>query len=150
MDLRRRQPIGIELVKRGVVTETDIQTALEYQKQHPDEKLGDIIHNLHLCDEKDLLQTLGDVIGEKIILLKPEHVKVKFDEYISPDVLRKNNAVLFDIEDGRAKVCFADTVNRRAIDTIRLLLLNRGLVMDKYITFKSNIEEVLSVINLSK
>ncbi len=41
-------------------------------------------------------------------------------------------------------VCFADTANKRAIDTIRLLLLNRGLVMDKYITFKSNIEEVLS------
>ncbi|MCI8621635.1 MAG: Flp pilus assembly complex ATPase component TadA [Clostridia bacterium] len=40
-------------------------------------------------------------------------------------------------------VCFADTANRRAIDTIRLLLLNRGLVMDKYITFKSNIEEIL-------
>ena len=147
MDLRRRQPIGIELVKRGVVTETDIQTALEYQKQHPDEKLGDIIHNLHLCDEKDLLQTLGDVIGEKIILLKPEHVKVKFDEYISPDVLRKNNAVLFDIEDGRAKVCFADTVNRRAIDTIRLLLLNRGIVMDKYITFSSNIDMVLNALS---
>ncbi len=147
MDLRRRQPIGIELVKRGVVTESDIQTALEYQKQHPDEKLGDIIHNLHLCDEKDLLQTLGDVIGEKTMLLKPEHVKVKFDEYISPDVLRKNNAVLFDIEDGRAKVCFADTVNRRAIDTIRLLLLNRGIVMDKYITFSSNIDMVLNALS---
>ena len=77
MDLRRRQPIGIELVKRGIVSEDDIQTALEYQKQHPEEKLGDIIHNLHLCDERELLQTLGNVFGEKTILLKPEHVKVK-------------------------------------------------------------------------
>ena len=36
MDLKRRQPIGVELVKRGIVTETDIQKALEYQREHPD------------------------------------------------------------------------------------------------------------------
>ena len=29
MDMRRRQPIGVELVKRGIVTENDIQKALE-------------------------------------------------------------------------------------------------------------------------
>lgn len=45
---------------------------------------------------------------------------------------------------GKAKVCFADTANPRAIETIRLLLLNRGLVMDRYITFKSNVDEVLN------
>ena len=51
MDLRRRQPIGIELVKRGILTEDQIQTALDYQKVHPKEKLGDIIHDLKLCNE---------------------------------------------------------------------------------------------------
>ena len=44
MDVNRRQPIGIELVKRGVVSQAEIKTALDYQKQHPDAKLGDIIH----------------------------------------------------------------------------------------------------------
>ena len=29
MDTKRRQPIGIELVKKGILTETQIQTALE-------------------------------------------------------------------------------------------------------------------------
>src|SRR5699024_5791879 len=69
--------------------------------------------------------------------------KVKMEEYISPDVLRQNNAILFDVQDGRAKVCFSDTANRKAIETVRLLLLNRGLVMDRYISFKSNIDSVL-------
>ncbi len=32
MDLKRRQPIGVELVKRGIVTENDIEKALEYQR----------------------------------------------------------------------------------------------------------------------
>lgn len=144
MDVKRRQPIGIELVKRGVVTQEDIRAALDYQKEHPDEKLGDIIHKLGLCDEKLLLYSIGDILGEKAIFLQPHDVKVKMDEYISPDVLKKNRAVLFDVENGKGKVCFSDTVNTKAVDQIRLLLLNRGLVIDKYITFSSNIDAILN------
>ena len=144
MDTRRRQPIGIELVKRGIISEEQIQTALDYQQSHPREKLGDIIHNLNLCDENRLIAAIGEVFGEKTMILSPADVKIKADDYISLDVLRQNSAVLFDIVDGRAQVCFSDTANKKAIDTIRLLLLNRGLLMDRYITFKSNIDRVLN------
>lgn len=144
MDVKRRQPIGIELVKRGIIGEQQIETALEFQKKHSKERLGDIIHDLGLCDEDKLLAAIGDIFGEKTMKIVPSDVKIKMDEFISVDVLRQNSAVLFDVEDGKAKVCFADTANRRAIDTIRLLLLNRGLVMDRYITFKSNIDNVLN------
>lgn len=143
MDARRRQPIGIELVKRGIVTEEQIQTALDYQKNHPREKLGDIIHSLNLCEEEKLINAIGEIFGEKTMLITPSDVKVKIDQYISSDMLKQNSAVLFDVEDGKAKVCFSDTANKKAIDTVRLLLLNRGLVMDRYITFKSNIDNVL-------
>ncbi len=144
MDVKRRQPIGIELVKRGVIGEQQIETALEYQKKNPREKLGDIIYDLGLCDPQKLLLAIGDIMGEKTIMLKPSDVRIQVDDFVSIDVLRQNNAVLFNVEDGKAKVCFSDTANKRAIETVRLLLLNRGLVMDRYITFKSNIEKVLS------
>ena len=144
MDNKRRQPIGIELVKKDIMSEKQIETALDYQKNHPREKLGDIIHELNLCDEKVLLDAIGEIFGEKTILLTPADVKVNMDEYISLDILKQNSAVLFDVEEGKAKVCFSDVSNRRAIDTVRLLLLNRGLVMDRYVTFKSNIESVIA------
>lgn len=41
-----RQPIGIELVRKGIITENDITKALEYQKKHPDKKMGDILNTL--------------------------------------------------------------------------------------------------------
>ncbi len=144
MDVKRRQPIGIELVKRGVITQEEIRIALDYQRNHPNEKLGDIIHELHLCNERELLEAIGDIFGEKTVLIKPHDIKIKIDEYISLDILKRNKAVLFDVKDGRAKVCFADTGDSKGIETIRLLLLNRGLIMDRYITFKSNIDEILN------
>ena len=42
MDNKRKGPIGIELVRRGVVNEADINKALDYQKDNPDKKIIDI------------------------------------------------------------------------------------------------------------
>ena len=38
MDVRRRQPMGVELVKRGIVNEEAIEEALTYQREHPNQK----------------------------------------------------------------------------------------------------------------
>ncbi len=141
--MERRVPIGIELVRKGVITENDIQKALEYQKSHTNKKLGDILNELKVCDSYRLIQAIGEILGEKAILLEQSDIKINLDDYISPDVLRRNRAIPFEIEGGRIKVCFSDTANKRAVDTIRLLLLNKGLIMEKYITFDSNIEKIL-------
>ena len=139
----RRQPIGIELVRRGVINENDIQKALEYQKSHPNQKIGDILNILGLCDSYRLIQAIGEILGEKSMLLTKQDININLDDYISFDVLKKNRAIPFEIEGGRIKVCFADTADKKATDTMRLLLLNKGLIMEKYITFNENISKVL-------
>lgn len=143
MDMRKRQPIGVELVKRGIVTEKDIEKALEYQREHPNRKLGDILYILDVCDPNKLIETIGEIVGTKGILLNASTIKVKLTDYISLDVAKKNKAVPFEISSGKIKVCFANTVNSRVIDTVRLLLLNKGLVMESYITFESDIDKIL-------
>lgn len=141
---KQRQPLGIELAKRNLITEQDINRALDYQRSHPGKKLGDIINILNLCDSERLIQAIGEILGEKTILLKESDIRINAQEFISTDIMKANKAIPFDEEAGRIKVCFADTSNRRAIETIRLLLLNKGLIMDKYITFDSNIQKILS------
>ncbi len=143
MDLKRRQPIGVELVKRGIVNEEDIQKALDYQRQHPNTKIGDCLYELEACDPYVLITTIGEILGEKGILLSKNSVKINVEEYISLDIAKKNKAIPFEIENGKIKVCFANTVNRKSIETIRLLLLNKGLIMDSYITFEKEIVQIL-------
>ena len=143
MDMRKRQPIGVELVKRGIVTEKDIEKALEYQREHPNRKLGDILYILDVCDPNKLIETIGEIVGTKGILLNASTIKVKLTDYISLDIAKKNKAIPFEVASGKIKVCFANTVNSRVIDTVRLLLLNKGLVMESYITFESDIDKIL-------
>lgn len=143
MDIKRRQPIGVELVKRGVVKEEDIENALRYQKSHPNTKIGDCLYELDACDPHILITSIGEILGEKGILLNKNMLKIDISEYISLDIAKKNKVVPFDIEGGKIKVCFANTVNRRSIDSMKLLFLNKGLIMETYITFERDIMQLL-------
>lgn len=140
----RRQPLGIELVRRGVITQLDIEKAIEYQKTHPQKKIGDILNILQVCDSYRLILTIGEILGEKGILLTRSNIKLKPQSYIALDVMKQNKAIPFEIAEGRVKVCFADTSNKKSIEVIRLLLLNKGLIMEKYITFETNIDNILN------
>ena len=149
MATNQRLPLGIELVKRGIVRQEDITQALEYQKTHPKEKLGDILNELRLADSKQLLNAMGDVFGEKVIYLTDEDVKIDISKYISVDIAKEAKAVPFEVENGVIKVCFADVSNKGQVESVRLLMLNKGLVMERYITFKSNIEKVLDALSVA-
>ncbi len=140
----KRQPLGIELVKRGIVTESDIEKALDYQKAEPRKKIGDILNILRLADPYVLIDAIGEILGEKAIYLREADIRVNMLDYISLDIARQTKAIPFEEDGGRIKVCFADTSNRRSVETVRLLLLNKGLVMEKYITFETNIDTILN------
>ncbi len=138
-----RSPIGVELVKKGVVKENDIQTAIEYQKQHPQKKLGDILNILNLCPQKQLIEAMGQILGENVIILTTDDIKIQENDYLPLELCKSCKAVLFEVIGKRAKVCFADTANFRAIEQVRAALVSHDLVMEKFLTFETNIETVI-------
>lgn len=144
MEMRRRLPIGVELVKRGVVTETDIEKALEYQRNHPNTKLGDILHILNVCEADILIQNIAEILGEKGVLLTGNTIKIKPTDYLLLDICKKNKCVPFEVANGKIKVCFTDKIVNNKTDSVKMLLLNKGLVMEQYITFEDDIDRVLT------
>lgn len=148
MDLRRRQPIGVELVKRGIVKEQDIEKALEFQRNNPEKKLGDCIYELDLCDSQELIEAIGEITGTKGILLRGDTLKIKLTEYLPIEVAAKNHAIPFEVVGSKIKVCFSSNVPVQKKDSIRLLFLNKGLVMEEYISFDRDIKTILSSFKL--
>ena len=146
MDAKRKGPIGIELVKRGVLTQADINKALEYQRRNPGKKIIEIISTLNLCDQYILLQVLGEILNEKAIMFSYSDVKIDVKKYISFDMAKKYQAIPFEIIGDKIKVCFADSNTDAATEAVRLILLNKGYVMDKYITFEKNIRAILNTL----
>lgn len=143
MEANRRGPIGIELVRRGLISQADINKALDYQRRHPEKKIVEIIRTLNLCNEYVLLETLGEILNEKAIMLTQSDVQININQYISLDVANKYKVVPFQINGNKIKVCFSDTLNKEAVDTVKLILLNKGLTMEKYISFEKNVMDAL-------
>lgn len=138
-----RVPIGVELVRMGVVKESDIDIAIEYQKMHPDKKIGDILNILNLCPQKELIKAMGEILGENVIILTPDDIKIPEQKYISISDSKECKAILFEIIGTRAKVCFADTSNEKSMEKIKQILLRHNLIMEKYLTFETNIKNVI-------
>ncbi len=142
--MAKNQPLGIELVKRGVVTGQDIEKALKYQETHRSRKIGDILYILKAADPNKLINTVAETLGKKGKYLQYDSIKIEPTDYIPFDVMKKNKAIPFEIEAGRIKVAFADVAtSESSIKSIKMLMLNKGLVLDIYIAFQSNVEEFL-------
>ncbi len=147
MDIRRKQPIGVELVKRGVVTESDIEMALQYQKTHSEMKLGDILYELDVCDPTTLINAIADIVGAKGILLTNNLIKINVTDYLPKDIAQKDKAIPFDVSNGKIKVCFPNNVEARKMEEVRLEVLKKGLIMDTYVTFSQQIDKILAMLN---
>lgn len=143
MEIKRRMPIGVELVKRGIVTENDIEKALDYQRNNPNIKLGDILHILNVCDAEVLIQNIGDILGEKGVVLTSSTLKIKPTDYLSLDICKKNKCIPFEVSAGKIKVAFTDRIINNKTDSVKMLLLNKGLIMEKYLTFENDIDRIL-------
>ena len=143
MAFGKRQPIGVELVKRGIVTENDVQTALIEQKKSPNKKIGEILKEMNVCDQRTLIQAIGDILGVKGVILTKESVQIDILDYISIEMAKRYHVVPFVLENGKIKVCFSDVTNRRNFEAVKMLMLNRGLVIDPYVSFISSIDDIL-------
>lgn len=143
MAFGKRQPIGVELVKRGIVTENDVQTALIEQKKSPNKKIGEILKEMNLCDQRTLIQAIGDILGVKGVILTKESVQINILDYISIEMAKRYHVVPFGLENGKIKVCFSDVTNKRNFEAVKMLMLNRGLVIDPYVSFISSIDDIL-------
>lgn len=143
MAFGKRQPIGVELVKRGIVTENDVQTALIEQKKSPNKKIGEILKEMNVCDQRTLIQAIGDILGVKGVILTKESVQINILDYISIEMAKRYHVVPFGLENGKIKVCFSDVTNRRNFEAVKMLMLNRGLVIDPYVSFISSIDDIL-------
>ena len=143
-----KTPIGVLLIRKGLIKESDIDKAIEYQKSHKGVKLGEVFHILKLCDDEALLNTISEATGFKPVRLDPV-LNFPFTQYISMDIVKQNKVIPFEIHENRIKVAFADPTNKELQKMIRLILLSKGgLSMEPYVTFGSYIDDIVKNLEL--
>lgn len=134
----KKNPIGIEFIKRGLLTESQVDRVLQYQKEHKDLKFGEIVDILDMCDKEALLQTLSEKVQVNPVFLEKD-LKINPVKYLPRDVIINYKVMPFEIEGNTIKVAFADPQNPTKVKEVELLLMNAGFQMEIYITLYTSI-----------
>ena len=139
----KKAPLGVMLIRKGLINESDIDKAIVYQREHRGTKLGEAFHKLGVCDEQELLNTIAEGIGVKGIKLEPGMFNFDFSKYLSMDIVKQHKVLPFELNENRIKVAFADPSDKDLQKMIRLILLSKGLSMEVYVTFEAYIDEIV-------
>lgn len=139
----RKTPIGIEFIKRGLLTESQVDRVLDYQKEHKDLKFGEIVDILDMCDKEQLLDVISTKIQITPIMLS-ENIEINPVQYLPRDIIINYKAFPFAIEGNTLKVAFADPQNATMVKEIELLLMNQGYNLEIYVTLYTSIMRQIS------
>lgn len=134
----KKSPIGIELIASGLITEEQRDEALAYQKAHPELKLGEIVDILNMCDKERLLRVLANKLEFDAVILDSTP-GMDYSQYLSRDTVINFKAFPYSVEGNVVKVAFVDPGDEKAVESVKLQLLNKNLQMEKYITLYSMI-----------
>lgn len=139
----KKSPIGIEFIKRGLLTDSQVDRVLEYQKQHRDLKFAEIVDILDMCDKTKLLEALADKIQVTPVMLDND-LDINPVQFLPRDIIINYKALPFELDGNTLKIAFADPQNAAKVKEIELLLMNKGFNIEIYVTLYTSIMNQIS------
>ncbi len=139
----KKNPIGIEFIKKGLLTDAQVDRVLEYQKDHKDLRFAEIVDILEMCDKTKLLETLADKIQVTPVMLD-EQIDINPVQYLPRDMIINYKAIPFDVDGNTIKIAFSDPQNASKVKEIELLLMNKGFNIEIYVTLYTSIMQQIS------
>lgn len=134
----KKNPIGVEFIKRGLLTDSQVDRVLQYQKEHKELKFAEIVDILDMCDKSQLLDALAYKVGITPVMLEND-VTINPVKYIPRDMIINYKVMPFDIDGNTLKVAFSDPQDVAKVKEIELLLMNAGYNIEVYITLYTSI-----------
>jgi len=141
----KKNLLGVELVNAGVITQAQLDEAIAYQRNHPELRIGEIIDTLNLCDKTRLLEVLSEKLQIKAVVID-ESIDLDYTQLLSRDTVINYKALPFQLNGNTVKVAFANPEDSKAVESVKLQLLNLGLEMEKYLTLTSMIMDKVKTV----
>ena len=124
MDFKRKKiRIGDVLLETGIITEEQLQTALQLQKG-TGRKLGETLVDEGFVSEDQIAHALSEQLHMDIIDLQNVNISQDILGLVSPTVLKKNKVIPFEYAKDNAnvlRVAMADPMDMFAMDDITII-----------------------------
>ena len=124
-EARRRLRLGEILVKEGLVTDEQIETALAAQKQTNGKRLGEVLVDLRIVDEVTIVQTLARRLDLSFVDLNQIEVAETALKELPSHVMRDHNVVPVASDQESITVAFGDPLSVDAVNAVRFACQKR-------------------------
>jgi len=117
--------LGEYLVKKGVVTEQQVQDALNiqnmYKKRGQKKMLGQVMIELGYCSERDIAQAMAEKTGYEYFSINNMEIDMSCMSLITPETAAKYKLIPICMRDGKLLVAMQNPNDIIAIDDIQIL-----------------------------
>lgn len=114
--------IGEVFVSAGLITEDQLQQALEKQHQlGSNEKIGDVLVTMGLITEKEKVRCLGDQWGYQYVDLAEQTIDPEVAKCISQDLARRYKIIPVSRTNGTLTLAMKNPLDVFAVDEVRLV-----------------------------
>lgn len=114
--------IGELFIRKGLISEEQLFTALEKQKQLGGHKqIGDLLVSMGLISERDRVHVLGEHWGVGYADLSQTSVDYRIASLISQDLARRYKVIPLAVNGNRLRLAMKNPLDIFATDEIRLI-----------------------------
>jgi type IV pilus assembly protein PilB len=114
--------IGEIFIRKGLITNDQLFSALEKQKQLGGHKqIGDLLVSMGCISERDRVRVLGEHWGVSFVDLSQVNVDAGTANMISQDLARRYKVIPLEVDGGRLRLAMKNPLDIFATDEIRLI-----------------------------
>lgn len=114
-----KKRLGELLLESGIITEPQLQTALEEQ-QHTKKKLGDVLLTQGVLTEHQLIEVLEFQLGIPHVTLSRFQIDAKLSQVIPEQMARRYQVLPIRVDGRKLMVAMADPLDLFVIDDLRM------------------------------
>ncbi len=145
----KKLPIGELFIRRGILTEEEVNIVLNYQTDHPELKFGEIVDVLDMCDKQALLEVLSDNLGVKSAIIERK-LSINPTNFLPSDIIITYRALPFEMVGDTICVAFANPQDKEQVEYVKNLIEKEGYKIEIYISLYTTILAHIEKIKNSK
>ena len=115
MAVKEKLKLGDVLVHSGVITEEQLEKALQVQKQYR-LQLGQVLVEMKLITDEQLVATLSEQLGMPRVDLQRTKIKQDAIQKVKENLARKHKLIPVEIKNGKLVVAMTHPMNLFAVD----------------------------------
>ena len=134
--------VGKTLVEEGLISEEQLQKALEYKKEHPQKKLLEILYDLNFISKEAFLKVLSKEFNVDYVnnlgKIRVRNIQIPIN------ILKQTKAVPIDIEFDKVKIAMENPIDWNAQNYFKRFFKDKKL--EFVLAHKEDIEKALKII----